>query len=160
MSQDSHTVISVLVPLLPFLFFLLFMRKKAEFFQNSLHPGRMNCVQTFPSLWSCLSFLSCFVFGSHFPFSILFFSLSLCVCSNFLSFPFSSNLHGFKIMAFPVRLENICYPRNALSFSLGFVLHPDANPLPFEIILRKLSNSIENLEVYRCLGVSVLAYQS
>jgi len=54
---------------------------------------------------------------------------------------------GFKIMSYPVKLENPKYPRNILLWNLCFVFDQNVNTAPYEPIVSKLGLVFKNLEL-------------
>ena len=57
------------------------------------------------------------------------------------------NAPPYKIMSFPLCIEDDKYDRNALLFNVGFVFNEHADTGPFHFVLRKLGNTLLALEL-------------
>jgi hypothetical protein len=80
-------------------------------------------------------------------------NVSLMATNNFSCF--FSNVLGYKITGFPVRIDNTKYARNAYYFNLCFVCDAWARTVQYEPVVKKLSEYLVCIQV-QCLTCSVL----
>nr|CAD7419381.1 unnamed protein product [Timema poppensis] len=55
-------------------------------------------------------------------------------------------LHDSKILGFPIRIDNKKYARNAFHFNLCFVCDAWTRSVPYETVVKKLSDYLVNIE--------------
>jgi len=54
---------------------------------------------------------------------------------------------NIQFLNYPIGVTNKKYHRNMLSFSFGFILDVEADSKPFEVVLKKISNTFLSVEV-------------
>ncbi|CAG2068997.1 unnamed protein product, partial [Timema podura] len=57
-------------------------------------------------------------------------------------------LHDSKILGFPIRIDNKKYARNAFHFNLCFVCDAWTRSVPYEPVVKKLSDYLVNIKLY------------
>lgn len=68
----------------------------------------------------------------------------ICICFNLLItskiFLFYSTLKDYKILGFPVKIDDKKYARNAFYFNLCFVCDANARTVHYEPVVKKMSD--------------------
>ncbi|XP_020282049.1 nitrogen permease regulator 2-like protein isoform X2 [Pseudomyrmex gracilis] len=59
-------------------------------------------------------------------------------------------LKDYKILGFPVKIDDKKYARNAFYFNLCFVFHADARTVQYEPVVKKMSDFLMALEIENC----------
>lgn len=62
----------------------------------------------------------------------------------------------FKLISYPVIIENQRYPRNAMIFNLGMVFDCDSDTRCYEPVVRKLARILRTAEVRNRFLAAVL----
>lgn len=64
------------------------------------------------------------------------------LCNKFVSF----KVNRFKVLGFPVNIENSRYARNSFNFNFGFVFPYDSDTTPYEASIRRMGKMFRALE--------------
>lgn len=64
------------------------------------------------------------------------------LCNKFVSF----KVNRFKVLGFPVNIENSRYARNSFNFNFGFVFPYDSDTTPYESAIRRMGKMFRALE--------------